>query len=223
MANPTNPGQQVDLASLFGAVANSLSDNIDGLNEADTRNQNHGNNMVSIFNTITKVVQSQRGKDQASQLAAASKELRKQPGGSAQLYADGLQRAASMFQGSIITPQNAGALIQALLGGGQPAQPPQQQAQSQGGGLLGSLMGALAGGQQAAPQTQPAQSGLDVGDMLNLGLTFMNAYQNGGGHLENMVGSLLSTSPMGQADHRSQSGTLVAQTIMEVLGNLINK
>lgn len=239
--------QGVDLAKLFGAVAKSLAENQDSLNAADTYNKDHGDNMVGIFQTISKIVKSKSGLDQASQLASASKEIRKQSSGSAQLYADGLQRASQEFKGKTITPENAMALIQALMGGSQTAGVGQQPASSggdmlgsllgslgggdasggtqskseAGGDLLGSLLGSLGGGQVGG--TQGSQDGLDAGDLLNAGMAFMNAKQKGSSNAEALIGAILSASPMGQSSHRSQSGSIVAGTIAQVLGSLLKK
>jgi hypothetical protein len=249
MANKsaTKKTQGVDLAKLFGAVASNLAENRDSLNTADTYNKDHGDNMVGIFQTISKIVQSKSGLDQAAQLASASKEIRKQSSGSAQLYADGLQRASQEFKGKTITADNAMGLIQALLGGGQPTGGGQQQA-NPGGDILGSLLGSLGGGQTAGGQqqqadsggdllgsllgslgggqagaSQGAQDGLDAGDLLNAGMAFMNAKQKGSSNMEALIGAVLNASPMGQSSHRSQSGSIVASTIMQVLGSIMKK
>ncbi len=42
----------LDLSSLFGAAAQTLAANQSSLNQADTENQNHGDNMVQAFNMI---------------------------------------------------------------------------------------------------------------------------------------------------------------------------
>jgi hypothetical protein len=248
MANKPAPKktQGVDLAKLFGAVASNLAENRDSLNGADTYNKDHGDNMVGIFQTISKIVQGKPGLDQAGQLASASKEIRKQSNGSAQLYADGLQRASQEFKGKTITPDNAMGLIQALLGGGQPAGGGQQQA-SPGGDILGSLLGSLGGGQTTGGQqqagaggdllgsllgslgggqagaTQDSQDGLDAGDLLNVGMAFMNAKQKGSSNMEALIGAILNAGPMGQSSHRSQSGSIVANTIVQVLGSIMKK
>ena len=60
-------------------------------------------------------------------------------------------------------------LIQSLLGGGQQAAP------QMGGDLLGSLLG----GQQLQSAGGGLSDGIDVGDLLNAGLAFMNARQQG--------------------------------------------
>ncbi|MFC2065323.1 hypothetical protein ACFLXB_09545 [Chloroflexota bacterium] len=215
----------VDLAKLFGAVANNLTAQKDALNQEDTYNHDHGDNMVQTFSTIAKVVADLKGKDQATQLASASKELRKSKSGSAKLYAEGLNQASQQFKGQSITPDSAGLLLQALMGAqNQPA--PTSQPKPQGGGLLASLLGAFTGSKPSSPPVQnqsQADDGLDIGDLLNAGMAFMDSKQKGGSTAEAAISALLSASPLGQSTHRTQSGSVVASTIMQVLGGLANK
>jgi len=47
----------VDLANLFQAVTQSLVENQQALDQADTYNRDHGDNMVKTFQTITGALQ----------------------------------------------------------------------------------------------------------------------------------------------------------------------
>ena len=243
--NPTSK-PVVDLAQLFGAVAGSLADNKDQLNQADTYNNDHGDNMVQTFSTIARAVAKTKSKSQSSQMAAAAKELQKSKSSSAKLYAEGLQQAAQQFKGKSITPGNAGMLLQSLFGTQTQAAPASQpasqgsdllgsllgafvsnndtsassQAPSQGDDLLGSLLGAMGSSTQSQNQ---ADDGFDLGDLLNAGMSFMNAKQQGSSTAQAAINALLSASPLGQSQHRTQSGTLVANTIMQVLASLAKK
>ncbi len=216
---PARGSAGIDLAKLFGTVVTNLADNREVLNQADTYNHDHGDNMVQIFQTVANVIGKNKGVDQASQLRTASDALRKSKSGSAQVYAENLSRASQQFQGQTITPDNAGLLLQALMGSAGAASAPRQET-STGGDLLGSLLGGL-GGQ---PAEQPKGSdGLDLGDLLNAGMAFMNAKQQGSGNTEALVSALISASPLGQSSHRAQSGAVVANTIMQALGGLAKK
>jgi len=86
-----------------------------------------------------------------------------------------------------------------------------------GGDLFGSLLGGLTGMQ---PTDQPTDSNLDIGDLLNAGMAFMDAKERGGSNTEAIVNTLISASPLGQSTHRSQSGAVVANTILQVLGSM---
>jgi hypothetical protein len=113
-------------------------------------------------------------------------------------------------------------MIGALLGGltGQTGQP-QGAGQATGAGdLVGALLGGLTG---QTGQPQGGGEGLDMGDLLNAGMAFMNAKQQGSSTAEAAISALLSSGPLGQSSHRKESGTMVANTIMQVLGSMAKK
>jgi hypothetical protein len=201
--------------------------------------------MVQIFEVITQAMKEKQNASPADQLAYASQLLRaKSQSGSAQLYAEGLSDAASQFQGAkSINPDTAMTLIKTLLGaqGSVPVNSgsgdmlgnllgglmggAQQPAQSQGGGtddMLGNLLGGLMGGGASAPsQGQPAgDSKIDIGDLLNAGMAFAQTKQSGGSNLDAILNAVVSSSKMGDSAHRSQSGVLVANTLMQVVGKM---
>ncbi len=224
----------MDLSTLFNVAAQALTANQASLNQADTENQNHGDNMVQIFHMISESLASQQGSAPSSQLQHASNYLAQNgTSGSAQIYAQGLAQAAQQLQGhSAITPENAMLLVQSLLGGGQ-----QQAAAPAGGDLLGALLGGgqaapqggdllgtLLGGDQSVPQAASQQSdGIDLGDVLNAGMAFMNAKQQGQDNLQAALSALVSAGPMAQKTHRQQSGQLVANALLQAIGNMANR
>ena len=232
-STPQEQTRGMDLSSLFNVAAQALSANQASLNQADVENQNHGDNMVQVFNMISQVMASQPGVSPSQQLNSASQYLAQNgTSGSAQVYSQGLAQAAQQFQGqSAVTPDNAMMLIQSLLGGG-------QSAPSQGGDLLGSLLGggqsstqggdllgALLGG-QSTPQGQGGgqqQDGIDLGDILNAGMSFMNAKQQGQDNLQAALTALMSAGPMAQKPHRQQSGQVVANALLQVISNMAKK
>lgn len=208
--------KKVNLAKLFGAVANSMGEQRETLNQADAYNKDHGDHMVEIFEVVTQAVKEKKNLPPADQLAYASEILRRRQSGSAQVYANGFAQAAQQFQGQPVTTDNAGMLIQALLGGGQvPAQ-----ATGAGGDMIGALLGGLTG---QPTQQQPGGEGLDLGDLLNAGMAFMNAKQQGSSTAEAAINALMSASPLGQSSHRKESGAMVANTILQVLGSMSKK
>ena len=239
MAGKTN---QINLASLFRNVASSLSEQKETLNKADTYNHDHGDNMVEIFTVISQAMQAKRNASPADQLEYASQLLRQKQSGSAQVYARGLSQASQQFQGTKkVTPDNAMTLIQALMGGGQAATTqstpgmgnllgsllsggdvPAQQNQGNMGDLLGMLLGG-SGTPQSTGQNQQSGGGIDVGDLLNAGMTFMNTKAQGGNNMEALVKALVSNSAMSNSDHRSQSGALVANTLLQAIGQMAGK
>lgn len=217
---PTNnQSKNINLAKLFGAVASSMGQQRESLNQADTYNHDHGDHMVEIFEVVTQAVKEKKNASSADQLAYASEILRRRQSGSAQVYANGFAQAAQQFQGQSVTTDNAGMLLQSLLGGGQmPAAPTQQAGGS--GDMLGALLGSLTG---QTGQSQGADDGLDMGDLLNAGMAFMNAKQQGSSTAEAAINALMSSSPLGQSSHRKESGTVVANTMMQILGSMVKK
>ena len=206
----------IDLAQLFGTVATELMSQKENLNKADTYNNDHGDNMVQTFETIAKSVQQKGSGSPAEQLAHAGKSLRSSNSGSAQVYADGLMQASEKLSGqSSINADNVNLLLQSLLGGGVA---PQQEDTASGGNLLGSLLGSLTGGGDA----QGDDAGLDIGDLLNAGMAFMNAKQEGDSNIEAAMDAFLAASPLGESDHRKQSSSVVANTVMQALGSAIS-
>lgn len=235
MANQSN---SIDLAQLFQTVTGNLSDNRQQLNDADDNNHDHGDNMVDTFEVITQAMRERKGADPADQLEYAARMLRQRKSGSSQMYANGLEQASQQFQGQQVTPDNAMTLIQDLLGGGQA-----QQSQQQGGGMggvlgsllggaqqksqqqdggIGNVLGSLLGGSggQQSQKGQKGQDGLDLGDMLQAGMSFMNTKQRGGSNLEAIVNAVVSSSAMG-GGYRQQSSNLVASTMMQTIRGMI--
>jgi hypothetical protein len=218
---PAKP-QSIDLVKLFGTVASTLATNKDQLNQADTYNHDHGDNMVEIFEVITQAMKDKKGGNPADQLAYASQILRQRQSGSAQMYARGLSQASKEFKGTPVTTENAMTLIQSLLGASQaPAQP--QGGMGAGADLLGSLLGGMTGS-QAAPQGQQNDPGLDLGDLLNAGMAYMNTKQQGGSDAEAIINALVQGSAVGSSSpHRSQSGTLVVNTLLQTINAMASR
>jgi hypothetical protein len=209
------PQSPVDLAKLFKAVTEALTENQGSLNDADSYNSNHGDNMVDIFKTITKAVGKKNESDAGSALAHASQILKKElTSGSSKAYAEGLGQAAKAFKSKRVTQENALEFIQTLLGGG--AAPPVDSS-ALGGDLLGNLLGGLAGGQQ---EGQAANEGLDLEELISAGMAFLQEQQQGGTAIESLIQAVVAAGELGSSPHRSKSGQLVGNTLMQVLGAL---
>lgn len=230
----------VDLAGLFGTVTQALAQNQQSLNQADDYNSDHGDNMVRTFETITGALQKKQGSSASTALSYAAKQLSKSStSGSGKLYAQNLNQAAAQFKGKQIDQRGALDLLQTLIGGGQaPAQSAQAQAPAQGGDLLGALLGGMTGGQaQAQPASQGGmedllgalmggggqtaaqggQSGLDLGDLLNGAMAFMQAKQSGGNTMTALVQAFMAASGMGNSAGRQQSTQIVVNSFLQAL------
>lgn len=107
-----------------------------------------------------------------------------------------------------------GDLLSSLLGGMAGGEQPQQAQPSSGGDLLGTLLGGMAGGGSSSG----AQDGLDLGDLLNAGLSFMQAKQSGGSTMQALLQAFMAGSGMGSTNHRQQSTALVINSFLQALG-----
>jgi hypothetical protein len=282
------PEPEIDLYTLFNSVTKTLKEEQDHLNEADTYNHDHGDNMVNNFKAITKALKQEKDASPSDQLSFASQTLLKSSSSaSAKLYSEGLSRAANQFRGqSTLNPTDAISLIQALMGGAQISQHAGSTTQGQpsdmmgnllgallGGGqtshsgtestesqttdMLGGLMGALLGGGGAdsqAAQPEQAQSadvlgeimgtflgsdkpnppsqtgssnknvgGIDVNDLLGMGLAYLQANQQGKSPMEAIIQAIMAGGQMNESPHHSQSGQLVTSTMLNTIVSILGR
>ncbi len=205
---------ELNLSNIFGSVTQQLAQKQETLNEADDYNHNHGDHMVQIFNLIQGAVSQKQDQPVAEQLGYASKVVKEQANsGSAALYAQNLSNAAQKFSGSELKPDMLGTLVQSLLGVEKPQPAPQPK---QTGGFLGSLLSSLTGKKQTSQQDQ----GLDLNDLLQVGMAFYQSKQEGDNNTQAIMDALMAASPMGQSAHRAQSGSVVASTILDFAKSL---
>ena len=92
----------------------------------------------------------------------------------------------------------------------------QQSTPQSGGDLLGSLLG----GQQSQSAGGGLSDGIDMGDLLNAGMAFMNAKQQGQDNLQAGLTALMSAGPMAQKPHRQQSGQVVANALLQAIAGM---
>jgi hypothetical protein len=235
----------IDLAKLFGTVAKTMAQNQTSLNAADDFNHNHGDNMVEVFDVISRAMKEKSTATPAQQLAYASQLLQqKTTSGSGKLYAENLSDASARL-GNVkqVTPDNAMTLIQTLLGASDtvPTQGQTSSGDGLGGGLLdallgganspsssqqtgassdmlGSLLGALTGTSTGPQSGQQGQ--IDIGTLLNAGMAFAQAKKSGRSNLDSILSAVVSSSKMNTSPARTQSGTLVANTLLQALSKM---
>lgn len=201
----------LDLNTIFKTVTEQLSTQKDNLNEADGYNHDHGDHMVQIFDLVQKAVASKSNQPVADQLDYASKVVEKEAAsGSGKLYAQGLSNAAKQFAGSDLNPDNLSTLVKSLLNVEQPEEQPKST------NLLGSLLSGLMG--TSANQEEEQKLGVD--DLLRSGMAFYQSKQNGESNTEAIMDAVMAASPLGQSAHRSQSGSIVASTILNIASSL---
>jgi hypothetical protein len=196
-----------DLSSLFGSALQALTASKDQINEKDSYNGDHGDNVVSTLGLITQALQSQGARPPAEALQAAANTLQTQGrGSSSRYYAQGLEQTAAQFQGqSSLSEGDVLSLLQGLLSavpaqGGPPpgsgpaaptpsvfdlltglarpaAETPAPAPEAPAGG--GDLLGGLLGMVTGQPAPRENPPGLDMGDLLNAGQAFLQARQSG--------------------------------------------
>ena len=205
----------IDLSQIFQTVSTALASQQSDLNEADTYNHDHGDHMVQIFELAQKAVSKKSDEPVADQLAYASKLLSKESeSGSAKLYAEGLANAAKSFTGSNLNADNITTLVKGLMNVDSSKE---TTSSGDSGNMLGSLLSGLMGGQQDASEEESA---LGMDDLLRAGLAFYQSKQSGDSNMEAVMDALMAGSPLGESAHRSQSGSIVASTIMSFAKNL---
>ena len=108
-----------DLANLFGAALNAVSSNRGQLNSMDEANHpNHGDNVTHNLGIIQSALQSQQSQNPSDALRLAAQMLSTQGRGStAPQYAQGLQQAATHFQGQQNLSNNDMGLLIAQYAG----------------------------------------------------------------------------------------------------------
>jgi len=57
-------------------------------------------------------------------------------------------------------------------------------------------------------------------DLLNAGMTFMNAKQQEQDNMQAALTALMSAGPLAQKPHRQQSGHLVANALLQAIGGM---
>ena len=136
--------------------------------------------------------------------------------------------------------QNAGGdLLSTLLGGiggSQTQQQQPQQSQSGGGDLLSTLLGGLGGSTSSSQSSgggmgdllstllggqsssQSDSSGLDAKDLLSAALAYFSAKQSGQSNMQAIMQAISVSSRFGGSKDRAQSGAVVVDTILNMMG-----
>lgn len=208
------PESGVDLIKLFGSVAEALDKEKDALNEADSYNHDHGDNMVQSFKVITAALEQKQGASPAEQLAFAGEALKQSSSsGSAQTYSQGLSRAAEKLRGQpAVTGENAMSLVQALLSGGE-----EPTVEAPGLGLVQAL---LDGGGDQAPETAELKgkksSKTPLETLLSAGSAYMEAKADGDTALEALMKAYTAGTQT-----KKPSQKIVGGTLIEVISNML--
>jgi len=104
-----------------------------------------------------------------------------------------------------------GALLGQVTGGEQPKPSATPQA---GGDMLSTLLGGLTENQ---PSGSSSGDRLDLGDLLNAGMSYMQAKQQGGSTAQALIQAFMAASSMGNSADRTQSTSLVVNSFLQTL------
>lgn len=201
-----------DLAKLFGVALNAVSGNSEALNGMDEINHpDHGDNVAHNLGIVKSTLESQSSQNPSDALRLAAQRLSEQGRGStAPQYAQGLQQAASHFQGQQnLSNDDVGLLLHSMLapsGGSQAA--PQ-------GGMQG-MPGMLSG----KPQQAPGGNDL-VTKLAPAAMEFMRAKSSGASTqsaaMQAAMQAVMGGNPLQASTPGGASGGLIAQSIMKSL------
>jgi hypothetical protein len=166
--------EQLNLLDIFKQVSKTIKTNQASLNEADDYNHDHGDHMVEIFDVITTAMKEKKSADPADQLEYAAQLLRqKSSSGSAQVYAKGLTEASKEISGKTVDMNTILPLLQTLMSGGETKTSTQTQRVWVWAICLVHYWVA-----QPPPLLQVKNQGLDLGDLLGAGLSYMQSKQS---------------------------------------------
>jgi dihydroxyacetone kinase-like protein len=185
-----------DLANLFAVALNAVSSNRGQLNSMDEANHpNHGDNVAHNLGLIQSALQSQQSQNPSDALRLAAQTLSTQGRGStAPQYAQGLQQAATHFQGQqSLSNEDVGLLMHSMLG-------------ASGGSQLAQ---SVSGGNDLVNKLAPAA------------MEFMRAKASGlstqSAVMQAAMQAMMGGNPLQASTSGGASGGLIAQSIMKSL------
>lgn len=209
-----------DLARVFRAAADALSQQREALNLTDPVNANHGDHMLEIFQVATRAVQSLPLSNLPDTLVQASRLLAQlEDNASAQVYARGLDQFGQALRRNRIEFDDLAGYIRHILqensagnapGGGAAA----ASKADKGAEVLKALVSGLAAWGQVENGEIPSEKGMDVGYLFELGMIYMQAKSRGGSRLEVLSEAAVNASPLSRVPYRLQSGKLAFHALL---------
>jgi hypothetical protein len=193
-----------------------MKNNQQQLNQLDTANSAHGDNMVENMRIVTEALQAKQSQPPSEALRYASQMLQAQgQGTSTQQYAQGLSQAADKFQGqSQMNPSDITHLVTSILGSVQPRAGPQQ------AGAPANAMEHMMG---LANQQQRGSSGGMMDAVLPAGMAFLQAKMSGAdtataaSHAVMRALTSGAVNPLQAGNAHWASAGLVAQSLLQAL------
>jgi len=210
----------LNLVQLFQSVTAVLVQNQAALNQADPFNANHGDHMVEIFQIASQAAGEKAGADLTEAMEYAGQKLVERPdNGSARVYAHGLAQMARQFRSYEVTLDDLVPYVQGLIKKEEKSTSGEAD-QPRSGDVLKALLAGLSDWQKVEAGQSPANSRLDMGYLIELGMAYMQARQRGGSRLEVLADAAASASPLGSLPHRYQSGKMALLALLQAMGSV---
>jgi hypothetical protein len=213
--------QQVDVGSLLDSVASMLNQNQDRLNETDAGpgGGTHGERVANAFKNAAAAARSAPTEDAGDQLRIAAQEMRRKGQGKAVgYYADGLENAATQFDGrSGISQGDLQPFLQSFLGGVQQNNPAQPGQGTMLDALIPAVTGFITAKQQGQDTTQAAMSALGSA-VTGAKSTGTHRRGRGGVPLDGSFGNAGANIDPGAASATNVLGGIVGALLPSVLG-----
>jgi hypothetical protein len=210
-----------DLAHVFQAATDALSQQREALNQVDPANANHGDHMLEIFQVATRAVQSLPLSNLSDTLEQASRLLAQlEDNASAQVYGRGLDQFGQAFRRNQIEFGDLAGYIQYILHENSAGNAPGGQAAAaiktdKGAEVLKALVSGLAAWGQVENGEIPSEKGVDVGYLFELGMIYLQAKNRGGSRLEVLSEAAVNASPLSRVPYRLQSGKLAFHALLQ--------
>lgn len=212
--------RSTDLAALFQAALERLSEQQQALNQADVINGDHGDHMVEIFQVALQAARLHAQSDLAEAMEEAGQALLQLPdNGSACLYARGLQHFAGQFR-------QHGVSLETLLAYGRNLLRPEKENVAHArdnsvhsAEVLKALVAGLSGWSQSVNEQADKTGALNLGALFELGMAYLQAKGRGGSKAEVLADAAASASPLGALPHRYQSGKLAIQSLLQAMAD----
>lgn len=206
----------LELAAIFRSVQAVMEVNRLALNQADSINGNHGDHMVEIFSTAVRAAQEMHGVGLVLAMQSAAERLLSLPdNATAHIYGRGLSEFARVFDKYQIQLEDLEWYVQGLLG--EQKVDEDRRTGTSAALIIKALVEGLACWQQEDDAPTKTAGLLDLGYMFDLGIAYMQAKQRSSNRVEVIADAATSVSPLNKSTHRSLSGRLAIQALLEAL------
>jgi hypothetical protein len=210
----------LELAPLFADVEQVLRLNREALNQADSANGNHGDHMIDIFCLATSAAAEKESAPLADAMEYAAGRLEQLDGnGSARVYAHGLAQLAAHFCKHNLDLDDFVGYVRSVLRDSKIESARSEDEHNKD--VLKALLGALYSWRLVESGRHPLDNSLDLSFLFDLGVAYMQAKQrgaaSGASRAQVLADAAASVSPLSGVPHRSQSGRLAIQALLEAM------